>query len=248
MRSASPGNRTAPGRASRRGRAARRPCILFVCEGGATRPTGPAAGQATGGLRRWLGPSSVVAFVALIVLARTAAAQPPAPPPSGATAWFPPPPLPGVHRPFTLTLAAGPGALVGKGERAPAVAYAMRVGWGLDRNVSLFFAFEGVRAPGINPSTGDDAWLRQEILQVGIENHLGQRLYVRGAGGVGSIGEETRDSTFSGGRGLALSLAVGYDVAQLPRSALSLELAGSLTRYQRASWGTVGLAMSLALF
>jgi hypothetical protein len=83
---------------------------------------------------------------------------------------------------------------------------------------------------------------------LGIEHHLHERYYVRGAAGVGWVGEDTNSRSFSGGSGIGLSAAIGYDLVQLPRAAVSLELMGDLTRYTRELWGTAGLNLALSLF
>jgi hypothetical protein len=162
---------------------------------------------------------------------------------------YPPPPPTGVYRAFSLTVAAGPGVLVGPGERDLAVSHnLLRFGWGLARNLTFYASLEGARAPSVNPRTHAGSWLRQDTLSLGIQRHFHDDLYVRGSLGAGFVGEETATETFSGGTGLAVSAAIGREVVRLPRAAVALELAGNLTRYPTEFWGTVGLNLALVLF
>jgi hypothetical protein len=162
---------------------------------------------------------------------------------------YPPPPPTGVWRPFSLTLAAGPGALFGPDEQDLAVSHnLLRFGWGLARNLGFYVSFEGVRAPSVNPHTDAPSWLRQDTLSFGVQYHFLERAYVRAGVGVGWVGEDTQNQSFSGGRGLAVTGAAGYELAQLYRTAVGVELAANLTRYAYEFWGTVGLNLTLTLF
>lgn len=163
--------------------------------------------------------------------------------------YYPPPPPLGVYRPFSLTVAAGPGALFGPGERDLALSHNLaRFGWAVATNLSLVLGYEGAGAPSVNPATGDDSWLRQDVFAVGVQHHFGLQLYYRGSAGLGFVSESTARRTFSGGRGLALSAAVGYEAVQWPRAACGFELVASNTIYRTESWRTIALHLTLAMF
>jgi hypothetical protein len=148
-----------------------------------------------------------------------------------------------------LTLAAGPGGLFGPGERDLALSHNLvRVGVGIGRNLSLVFGFEGAAGSSVNPATGAQSTLRQDTLSVGIQHHLGPRLYYRAGAGIGFISELTKRQSFSGGQGLALAGGLGYELVEWPRVALGLELVGSHIIYRTESWQTVGLHLALAMF
>jgi hypothetical protein len=168
---------------------------------------------------------------------------------TGAVEVYPPPPPTGVYRPFSLSIAVGPGAMFGPGEQILALSHnVVRVGWGLARDLSFFASIEGARAPSVNPATRARSWLRHETFSAGVQYHFLQSFYVRGSAGVGLVGEETARQSFSGGRGIATSAAVGVEIAQVTHTALGFELAGNVTRYPREYWGTAGLNLVLSLF
>jgi hypothetical protein len=204
----------------------------------------------------------VTAAVALLCLpARPASAQesveaapaqassPPYAPPPAPPGYYPPPPPTGVYRPFSLTIAAGPGRLMGPGEKDWAVSYNLfRVGLGVARNLSVILGFEGSGASSVNPKTHADSWLKQEVWYGGVQYHLLPRLHVRASVGIGAVSETTAKQKFSGGKGTALSAAIGYEFIQMPRTAVGLELVGNTTRYQTESWEMVGLNLALSFF
>jgi hypothetical protein len=162
---------------------------------------------------------------------------------------FPPPPPTGVFRAFSLTIAGGPGVLVGPGEQAAALSHnLLRFGWGLARNLSVYVSLEGVRAPSISPATHRSSWLRHDTVSLGAQYYYVPRVYVRGGLGVAWVGEKTGDLDLDGGTGLAGIAAVGVDLVQLPRSAVSLEIAGTTARYATEWWGSTALNLALTLF
>jgi hypothetical protein len=155
----------------------------------------------------------------------------------------------GGFRRFSATAAFGPGILVGPGERSLAMSYQLiRLGIGLDRNLALMFGFSGVGTSSVNPKTGNDSWLKQEVWSLGLQGNLLPRFYVRGGLGTGHVSESAGGQTFSGGRGLEAEGAVGYELLQRRHVALAVELNGSWTHYSRESWKTAGLQMSVSLF
>jgi hypothetical protein len=162
---------------------------------------------------------------------------------------FPPPPPTGVFRPFSLTIGGGPGALVGPGEQDVALSHNLiRFGWGVVRNLSLYVSFEGVRAPSIHPRTHVRSWLSHDTISAGAQYHFHQRAYLRVGAGVATVSEQAGDETFDGGNGTAGIAAVGVDLVQLPRAALSLEAAATAARYPTEWWGSAGLNLALTLF
>lgn len=192
------------------------------------------------------GPSFLaMAIAGALLSARPASAQADPPPP----AHYPPPPPTGIYRRFSLSLAVGPGLLVGPGEQSLAISHnVLRAGWGVARDLAFFLSIEGARAPSVNPATHSNSWLRQETFSLGVQYHVQRTIYLRGSAGMGLVGEETATRSFSGGRGVALSGAAGIEIAQMYRGAVALELAGNLTRYAREFWGTTGLNLVVTLF
>jgi hypothetical protein len=183
--------------------------------------------------------------------AETAWTAAPAPegPSRAAPETYPPPPPTGVYRRFSLSVAAGPGALIGPGEQALALSHnVLRVGWGLARNLTFFASLEGARAPSVNPRTRKSSWLRHETLSMGVQHHFWQFAYLRGMVGGGLVGEETDTESFSGGYGVALSGAVGWELAQAQRMAVAVELAANITRYPTEFWGMTGLNLTFTFF
>jgi hypothetical protein len=189
------------------------------------------------------------AVVVAVGVSGSALAEEPAAAEAAPEEWYPPPPPTGVYRPFSLTIAAGPGALMGPGEQDLALSHnLLRFGWGLARNLTFYVSLEGVRAPSVNPRTHAHSFLRQDTLSLGIQLHFLQTFYVRGSVGAGFVGEDTANDSFSGGTGLALTGAVGHELVQMYRHAIAVELAGNVTRYPTEFWGTVGLNLALTLF
>jgi hypothetical protein len=190
-------------------------------------------------------------------------AEPAPPPPTGP---FPPPPprFEGQAAPagpafeadratdfrrFTFTVALGPGMLAGPGERSLAMSYQLfRLGVGLNERLALVLGFAGVGTSSVNPRTMSDSWLKQDLWSAGLQVNLVPRLYMRGGMGIGLVSESVGDRTFSGGRGLAVEGAVGWELLQLPHVALAVEANGSHTHYPRESWQTAGLQLSVSLF
>jgi hypothetical protein len=163
--------------------------------------------------------------------------------------YYPPPPPTGIYRAFSLTTAIGPGALIGPGEETLALSYNLfRVGFGVSRNVSFVFSFAGAGAPTINPGTNADAWLKQETWSLGGQVHMHQRFYARATMGLGFVSEKTANRKFDGGRGLAFSVAGGWELAQASRVALAVELNLNTTRYSREFWHMAGLHLALTVF
>jgi hypothetical protein len=189
------------------------------------------------------GPGSSTAAFAE-ELTEEAASSAPAPAES-----YPPPPPTGVFRAFSLTVAVGPGALIGPGEQTLGVSHNLvRLGWGVARNLSSFVSFEGAHAPSVNPRTHQRSWLRHDTVSVGMQLHFRRRAYVRGSLGFGFVGEETRTHSFSGGSGVAMTGALGWELVQLARHAVAVELAGNITRYPTEFWGTTGLNLTVSFF
>jgi hypothetical protein len=195
------------------------------------------------------GPWFAACAVAVGVSGSALAQETPASEVAPATEWYPPPPPTGVYRSFSLTVAAGPGAMIGPGEQDLALSHnLLRFGWGLARNLTFYASLEGIRAPSVNPRTHARSWLRQDTVSLGIQRHFLDDLYVRGSLGAGFVGEDTANDSFSGGTGVALSGAVGREVIRLERTAVALELAGNITRYPTEYWGSLGLNLALVLF
>lgn len=160
----------------------------------------------------------------------------------------PAPTVAGLRR-LSFTAALGPGALIGPGERSLAVTYQLfRLGVGLAPNLALMFGFDGVGTNSVNPATGLDSWLRQDVWSLGLQAHVRPALYVRGGMGLGFVSEKAGGRKFSGGRGVSASAAVGYELLQRQHVALSLDLNASLTKYARESWKTAGLQVALSIF
>jgi hypothetical protein len=153
-----------------------------------------------------------------------------------------------VYRPFSFAFSIGPGALVGPGESELALTYVLRFGIGLAPNLSLVLGFEGAGTNSVNPDSGLDSWLKQETFLIGVQYHFVRGLYVRGAVGEGSISETTDYDRYSGGSGVALSGAIGYEFLQSQHVSLALDLNGSTTRYARESWETAGLNLAVSFF
>jgi hypothetical protein len=152
-------------------------------------------------------------------------------------------------RRFTFTAALGPGMLAGPGERSLAMSYQLfRLGVGLNERLALVLGFAGVGTSSVNPRTMSDSWLKQDLWSAGLQVNLVPRLYVRGGMGVGLVSESVGDRTFSGGRGLAVEGAVGWELLQRQHVALAIEANGSHTHYPRESWQTAGLQLSVSLF
>jgi hypothetical protein len=205
-------------------------------------------------VRSWFAAGAAVTTV-LLGSAPPAAVAAPVPPavesedeqaPPG---YYPPAPPIGIYRAFSLTVAAGPGALFGPGERDLALSHnLLRVGFGLGLDLSLVLGLEGAAAGSVNPATGASSTLRQDTLSVGLQHHLSPWLYYRGSAGLGFISEVTERRTFSGGQGFALSAALGCEALHWPRSAVGFELAASNVVYRVESWRTIGLHLVAALF
>ena len=163
--------------------------------------------------------------------------------------YMPPPDLRGsVYRPFSFAFSIGPGALVGPGESELALTYVLRLGIGLAPNLSLVVGFEGAGTNSVNPDSGLDSWLKQETFLLGVQYHFAHGAYVRGAVGEGSISETTDYDRYSGGSGVALSGAIGYEFLQSEHVSLALDLNASTTRYARESWETAGLNLAVSFF
>jgi hypothetical protein len=164
--------------------------------------------------------------------------------------YYVPPDLRGaVYRPFSFSFSVGPGALIGPGEHELALTYNLfRLGFGIAPNLSLVIGFEGAGTNSVNPDSGEDSWLKQETILLGVQYHFGRGLYVRGSVGQGSISETTDYDHYSGGSGVAMSGAVGYEFVQTQHVALALDLNASSTRYARESWQTAGLNLALSFF
>jgi hypothetical protein len=152
-------------------------------------------------------------------------------------------------RRFSFTAAAGSGYLIGPGERSLALAYQLfRLGVGLDERLSLVFGFSGMGTSSVNPATGSDSWLKQNVWSGGLQVNLRRDLYVRGGLGLASVSETVGNRSFDGGNGLLIEGALGYELWQRRHVAIALELAGSTTHYARESWQTVGLQLAVSLF
>ena len=152
-------------------------------------------------------------------------------------------------RRFSFTAALGPGMLAGPGERSLAMSYQLfRLGLGLNERLAIVLGFAGVGTSSVNPLTMRDSWLKQDLWSAGLQVNLMPRLYVRGGMGIGLVSESVGDRTFSGGRGLAVEAAVGWELLQMRHLAMAVELNGSNTHYPRESWQTAGLQVAVSLF
>lgn len=194
--------------------------------------------------------------------AATPKTYPPRPPRSSAPAPFEYPfaPMPGEvagQAPpapardlsgFNLTLALGPGGLNGPGERALALGYQLRVGYGIDRNLVILVGLEGAGTNSVNPKTQAKSWLKQEMVWLGLMGRLGRTAYLRTGVGVAAVSEKTDTMTFEGGNGLAVVGAVGWDIYESGPVALAIELAASHAHYAVESWQTFGLQVAVSLF
>jgi hypothetical protein len=211
-------------------------------------------------------------------LAAAAAPTPPPPPPLPAQGYPPPPPrfhgvgqpppfdypfeegpggtpavarpaFEGIYRPLSFTASVGPGALFGPGENEFALSYQLfRLGVGLDENLAAVFGYESTGTDSVNPATNEDSWLKQDIWSLGLQAHLERRLYFRGTMGLGYVSEKTASAKFSGGRGVSVATAVGYELLQYSHLALALDVHGSYTHYPRESWKTLGLQLAVSVF
>jgi hypothetical protein len=172
------------------------------------------------------------------------AVLPPAPP-----GYYPPPPPTGIYRLFSLTIAAGPGALWGPGESDFAVSYNLfRAAVGVARNFALVAGFEGVGARAFNPAEHVDSWLKQEVWFGGVQYFVLPQLHVRLCAGLGAVSESTPHKTYSGGKGYAFSAGVGYELIQLTGIAVGVEAYGNTTRYPTESWEMAGFNLALSFF
>jgi hypothetical protein len=170
-------------------------------------------------------------------------------PPEAAPAIAAPDDQNGVRRPISFTASVGPGMLFGPGERQMALSYQLfRVGVGIDRNLSAVLGYESTGTDSVNPATDEDSWLKQDIWSLGLAAHLLPQLYFRGIMGIGHVSEKTASSNFSGGRGITVGAAVGYELLQMRHLALALDLHGSYTHYARESWKTTGLELAVSFF
>jgi hypothetical protein len=162
---------------------------------------------------------------------------------------YPAPTPRGVYRPFSLTIAGGPGALLGPDEHDFALSYSIfRLGIGLVPNFSFVFSLEGAGTTTTNPFTHEDSWLSQHAWLFGAQFHLLQRFYVRGGFGVAFLSEETSSFYVDSTKGLAVTAAVGYEVLQTPHVALALELDGTGAKYSNEWWQMGGLHLALSFF
>jgi hypothetical protein len=173
--------------------------------------------------------------------------QPPPEPAPAVTA--PAGPEDGVYRMFSVTASAGPGALIGPGEKQMALSYQLlRLGVGIDRNLQAVFGYESTGTDSVNPATDEDSWLKQDIWSLGLQAHLTSRLYFRGIMGLGYVSETTDTAEFSGGRGITVGAGLGYEFLQFRHAALAVDLHGSYTHYPRESWKTTGLQLAVSFF
>ncbi len=168
---------------------------------------------------------------------------------------YPPPPPHGVFRPVSLTLSVGPGVLNGYGfdgrrETNLALSYSVfRLGFGVAPNFSLFIGYEGAGSSSTRGSTGTSSWLSQNIWSFGLQYHLHQRFYLRAGAGIGTVGDDTNQGTFTSDNGTAFVAGVGYEFVQTPDIALGLEASGSVTKYAFDEWWqTAGVNLTLAFF
>jgi hypothetical protein len=153
------------------------------------------------------------------------------------------------RRRFSFTAGIGPGALFGPGEEQMALSYQLfRVGVGIERGLSAVLGYESTGTDSVNPATNEDSWLKQDIWSLGLQAHLLPRLYFRGIMGLGYVSEKTASSEFSGGRGIAVGAALGYELVQGRHMALALDVHGSYTHYAREAWKTTGLELAVSFF
>lgn len=165
----------------------------------------------------------------------------------------------GVYRPFSFSIGVGPGYLHGWGTDADGKADAesdvalsynlFRLGFGVVPNVSFILEFQGMGASTRTKDIYNEAsWLRQENWLLGIQYHFLQRMYLRGGFGAGFISESSNTAEFSGGTGMAMSGAIGWEFVQTPHVALALDANGSVTKYSNQYWSTAGLNLAVSFF
>lgn len=154
-----------------------------------------------------------------------------------------------MFRPLSLTLAIGPGMLIGPGERDVALSYNIfRLGIGIIRNLSFFISYEGAGTESTNPETGESSWLSQNQWLFGLQFHFLQWFYVRAGIGPGSVEESTRHFVFSNGTSLTYAGALGLEFLQTEYLALGFEASASTTHYSHESWETIGWDLTLAFY
>jgi hypothetical protein len=186
------------------------------------------------------------------------------PPPPAYAPYYPPPRVrrssyeyypqtDGIYRPFSLTLAIGPGFLRGPysdvDQGKAALSYNLvRLGFGIAPNLQFILAFEGTGANTIAGDTGESAWLSQQNWLLGLQYYMLRRLYVRGAAGVASISEHTASYDNPGLTGIAMSAGIGVELVQSQHAAVGLDLNGSFNSYSGEHWETGGLDLAVTFF
>jgi len=155
----------------------------------------------------------------------------------------------GVYRPLSLTLAVGPGMLIGPGERDLALSYNIfRLGIGIIRNLSLIISYEGAGTNSTNPATGERSWLSQNQWIFGLQFHFLQWFYARAGIGPGTVEETTDRFFFSNGTSLTYAGALGFEFLQTEYVALGFEASASATHYSHETWETIGWDLTVAFY
>lgn len=155
----------------------------------------------------------------------------------------------GLFRPLSLTLAIGPGMIIGPGERSVALSYNIfRLGIGIVRNLSFIISYEGAGTDSTNPATGEDSWLSQNQWIFGLQFHFLCWFYVRAGIGPGTVEETTRHFFFSNGTSLTYAGALGVEFLRAEYLALGFEASVSTTHYKDESWQTLGWDLTLAFY
>ena len=163
----------------------------------------------------------------------------------------------GVYRPFSFTLAIGPGWLNGpmKGpnydqyDTKAGLSYNLiRLGFGIVPNLQFTLAFEATGVTSVSPLTNEDSWLHQENWLAGLQFFFLRRFYLRGAVGVGEISETSDSAAVSNGAGVVVAGGAGFEFVQTRHVSLALELNGSRTQYAREHWATGGADVAVSFF
>lgn len=164
-------------------------------------------------------------------------------------AYLPPPPIAdGIYRPLSLSLAVGPGWLGYRDgqhhdDNDLGIAYGLRLGFGLGRNVALTLGFEGTGATKAGYS------FRQEAYLVGLQIFLARVLYLRGGVGFGNVTQSDGLYLYgTDGPGFAANAAAGIELVQSSSSSLALEATATAVRYDASSWVMSAIDLVFSFF
>lgn len=157
----------------------------------------------------------------------------------------PPPSVRGVYRPFTIGLGLGLGTLAlrdgGDWDGEAALAYGIRVGFGVTRNWLVWVGLDGATAHRNNLAFSQTGYM------LGAQFFPLRQLYLRAGLGLASVSAD--DGLFLDvDRGTAILGAIGFEVAQGYNTALAFELATMVARYPDDTWNNTGVNFVINFF